>query len=140
MCRIVINAFIVLAPLLFSTLTFAADWKLVVDAGFLIYELDRESVSRQKEVVTFWSQSTVRERETYFSKYAPDETPHAVSKSQHRINCSTRTHTILQTYYYNDAGQVISSIKEVLPESAIVPDSVAGHYFKAVCRVSAKSK
>lgn len=129
-----------LVALLFSTLASGSEWKLVVDAGYLIYDVDQETISREKSVVTFWSRSTVRHGEAYFAKYAPNETPYATQKIHHKIDCSKRTHTILEGATYNDAGQSVSSFYEPSPEVAIVPDSTAENYLKAVCPKPTKKR
>lgn len=122
-----------LTALFTSSLAYGSEWKLVVDAGYLVYEIDQETISKEKSIVTFWSRSTVHHGEVYFAKYAPNETPYKTAILHHRIDCSKRIHSILSGTHYGDTGQSMNSFSEPSPEINIIPDSVAEHYLKFVC-------
>lgn len=128
--------------LLFACCGFAsaADWKVVADAGYLVYEIDTETIKREKDIVNYWVQETVRNREVYFSKYSRDEVPFATMKVNQQIDCKNRFLTFLSAHKYDELGRVIESVPVIQEADSIPPDSLGDRFYKFLCQSANKKR
>lgn len=118
----------------------AADWTEVGslnDKSTVL--IDKETVSKKKDTITFFSQ--VKYSEEGAEKVKAElglKTIPTSSKSEEAINCASRTIMTVRTLIYSKDGNVLFT-EQGTPYATVVPESIGEAKFKALCSQQATS-
>ena len=106
----------------------------VTPNGNILHELDKQSIVRHGDVVTFRDRKTIfnLKRETFTSLPR-----HKVSVNSWRIDCQAQTYQLLASSLFDENGKPVASYTyndgEIRP-AAITPNSASHQQMQAVCR------
>lgn len=106
----------------------------VTPNGNVMHELDKQSVVRHGDVVTFRDRKTIfnLKRETFTALPR-----HKVSVNSWRIDCQAQTYQLLASSLFDENGKQIASYTyndgEIRP-AAITPNSASYQQMQSVCR------